>query len=426
MTRPCHYRGVGFSRCLRTIPASRSGPDRKDTGISKGNPHDLKVLLCNARSMMNKTTAIHNLIVDGGFDLACVTENWLDEADGPVLAAACPPGFSYAQQPRSCGREVAVIFRKSLVCFRRPIGKTQFSECSDPWALTCGVPQGSVLSPMLFNIYMKPLGEIIRGFGLGVHQYADDTQLYLSFNSKPVKAVKVLCECLEAVGGWMAANRLRLNPDKTEVLFLGDRGWAGVGDSLVLNGVTVPLKDQVRSLGVILDSQLSMKAQVNSVSRAAAYQLYLVCRLRPYLPADCLARVVHALVISRLDYCNALYEGLPLKVTRKLQLMQNAAARLVTGSGRRDHITPVLRDLHWLPVRFRAQFKVLVLTFKALNGLGPVYLKERLHPHRSARTLRSNAEGLLVLPSLREVRLQGTRQRAFWWRPPCGTPSLQM
>uniref|UniRef100_A0A670I451 Reverse transcriptase domain-containing protein n=1 Tax=Podarcis muralis TaxID=64176 RepID=A0A670I451_PODMU len=274
----------------------------------------------------------------------------------------------------------------------------------------CGVPQGSVLSPMLFNIYMKPLGEIIRRFGLGVHQYADDTQLYLSFKSEPVK---VLCECLEAVGGWMAANRLRLNPDKTEVLFLGDRRRASVEDSLVLNGVTVPLKDQVRSLGVILDSQLSMEAQVKSVSRAAVYQLHLVRRLRPYLPADCLARVVHALVISRLDYCNALYVGLPLKVTRKLQLIQNAAARLVTGGGRRDHITPVLKDLHWLPVCFRAQFKVLVLTFKALNGLSPVYLKERLYPHRSARTLRSSAEGLLAVPSLREAKLQGTRQRAF-------------
>ncbi|XP_077777885.1 uncharacterized protein LOC144326048 isoform X2 [Podarcis muralis] len=86
-------------------------------------------------------------------------------------------------------------------------------------------------------------------------------------NREPVKVVKVLCECLEAVGGWMAANRLRLNPDKTEGLFLGDRRRAGVGDSLVLNGVTVPPKDQVRSLGVILDPQLSMEAQVNSVSK---------------------------------------------------------------------------------------------------------------------------------------------------------------
>ena len=94
----------------------------------------------------------------------------------------------------------------------------------------------------------------------------------------------------------------------------------------------VPLKEQVCSLGVILDSQLSMEAQVNSVSRAAVYQLHLVSRPRPYLPTDCLARVGHALVISRLDYCNVLYVGLPLKVTRKLQLIQNAAARLVTRS----------------------------------------------------------------------------------------------
>ncbi|XP_077788962.1 uncharacterized protein LOC114600407 [Podarcis muralis] len=266
---------------------------------------------------------------------------------------------------------------------------------------------------MLFNIYMKPLGEIIRGFGLGVHQYAEDTQLYLSFKSEPVKVVKVLCECLEAVEGWMVANGLRLNPDKTEVLFWGDRGWVGLGDSLALNGATVPLKEQVCSLGVSLDSQLSIEAQVNSVSRAAVYQLHLVHRLRPYLPADCLARVVHVLDISSLDYCNALFVGLPLKVTQKLQLIQIAAARLVTGSGRQDHITPVLKDLHWLPVCFRAQFKVLVLTFKALKGLSPVYLKERLHPRRSTRTLRCSAKGLLAVPSLREAKSQGTRQRAF-------------
>ena len=85
----------------------------------------------------------------------------------------------------------------------------------------------------------------------------------------------------------------------------------------------------------------------------------------------------------------------------------------MAGSDHQDHIIPVLRDLHWLPVCFRAQFKVLVLTFKALSGLSPVYLKERLHPHRSAQTLRSSAEGLLAVPSLREAKLQGTRQRAF-------------
>ncbi|XP_061472028.1 group II intron-encoded protein LtrA-like [Rhineura floridana] len=89
-------------------------------------------------------------------------------------------------------------------------------EVLDPWPLTCGVPQGSILSQMLFNIYIKPLGAIIRRLGLQCHQYADDTQLYLSFKSSPRLAVETLSKCLESVSGWMGRNKLKLNPDKTE------------------------------------------------------------------------------------------------------------------------------------------------------------------------------------------------------------------
>ncbi|KAF7244371.1 putative RNA-directed DNA polymerase from transposon BS [Varanus komodoensis] len=197
---------------------------------------------------------------------------------------------------------------------------------SAPWQLCHGVPQGSILSPLLFNIYMKPLGEVIRKCGLQNHQYAD-TQLYLSFSTNPGEAVAVLNRCLSEVMGWMKANKLKFNPDKTEILLVGGLGsWVGDFD-LVLNGVALPLKDRVRSLGVLLDPELSLEAQVTVVARSTFLQLWLIHQLRPYLENDCLAIVTHALVTSQLDFCYALYVELPLKTVRILQMVQNRAAR---------------------------------------------------------------------------------------------------
>uniref|UniRef100_A0A803TKZ4 Reverse transcriptase domain-containing protein n=1 Tax=Anolis carolinensis TaxID=28377 RepID=A0A803TKZ4_ANOCA len=289
--------------------------------------------------------------------------------------------------------------------------------CSDPWPLTCGVPQGSILSPMLFNIYMKPLGEVIRSFGVRCHLYADDTQLYYSFPPKSKEAPRILDQCLAAVLAWMSVNKLRLNPDKTEVLQVSRTSDRGIGWQPVLDGVALPLKAQVRSLGVLLDSGLTLEAQVSTleaqVAGRAFAQFKLVRQLRPYLEKSDLTMVVHALVTSRLDYCNALYVGLPLKTARKLQLVQRSAARLLTGANYRTRSTPLFKELHWLPFIFRAQFKVQVVTYKALNGLEPTYLGDRISPYEPARSLHSSGEALLSLPPPSQSRLVGTRERAF-------------
>uniref|UniRef100_R4GDA2 Reverse transcriptase domain-containing protein n=1 Tax=Anolis carolinensis TaxID=28377 RepID=R4GDA2_ANOCA len=285
--------------------------------------------------------------------------------------------------------------------------------CSDPWPLTCGVPQGSILSPMLFNIYMKPLGEVIRSFGVRCHLYADDTQLYYSFPPNSKEAPQILNQCLAAVMGWMRANKLKLNPDKTEVLQVSRMPDRGIGWQPVLDGVALPLKAQVRSLGVLLDSSLTLDAQVSAVAGRAFAQLKLVRQLRPYLVKSDLAMVVHALVTSRLDYCNALYVGLPLKTARKLQLVQRSAALVLTGAQYRERSTLLFKELHWLPLIFRTQFKVLVITYQAQNGLGPIYLRDRLSPYEPVRSLRSSGEALLSLPPASQARLVGTRDRAF-------------
>ncbi|KAF7254271.1 CMP-N-acetylneuraminate-beta-1,4-galactoside alpha-2,3-sialyltransferase [Varanus komodoensis] len=181
---------------------------------------------------------------------------------------------------------------------------------SAPWQLCHGVLQGSILSPLLFNIYMKLLGEVIRRCGLRNHQYSDDTQLCLSFSTNPGEAVAVLNRCLAEVMGWMRANKLKLSPDKTEVLLVGGlSSWVGDLD-LVLNGVALPLKDRFRSLGVLLYPELSLEAQVTAVARSAFLQLQLIHQLRPYLEDDCLTTVTHTLVTSQLDFCNTLYVAL--------------------------------------------------------------------------------------------------------------------
>ena len=129
--------------------------------------------------------------------------------------------------------------------------------------------------------------------------------------------------------------------------------------------------------------------------------------------------LVHVLVISRLDYCNALYVGLPLRLMRKLQMVQNAAARPLSGTRKYQHISYILAALHWLPIHFRIDFKVLMMTYKALNGLGPRYLMERLLPPRSTRITLYSQERWLRGLTPREAWRERTRNQAFTAVVPC-------
>uniref|UniRef100_H3AFR3 Reverse transcriptase domain-containing protein n=1 Tax=Latimeria chalumnae TaxID=7897 RepID=H3AFR3_LATCH len=258
---------------------------------------------------------------------------------------------------------------------------------------------------MLFAIYLLPLGDIARRYGVDFHCYADDIQLYLAFPASNTTAVAVLEQCLGAIWSWLAGGWLKLNQSKSEVLLVG-RGsmYENFTDSFsppMINGESLKSVKVTKSLGVFLDSSLTLERQISSVVSAGFFHLRNIKKLRPFLPHDSLATLMHAFVSSRIDYCNALYIGLPLKLIHRLQLIQNSAARVVKNVSRFDHITPVLRELHWLPVRWRITFKVLVLVFKALNGLGPDYLWHLLTPYVPARPLRSLQGLLLRVPRMR-------------------------
>ena len=270
--------------------------------------------------------------------------------------------------------------------------------------LACGVPQGSVLGPLLFVIYVSPLGKIFRERAMDFHMYADDNQIYVAFHPNDLdQATSTVEDCLAQVKTWMTSNMLKLNDSKTEIILVKSRYLRKhlslpniqIGTSIVEPTLAA------RNIGVVFDHHLQFDSQITAACRSIYFHLRNIARIRKYLNVAAIASLVHALITSRLDYCNALYCGLPDKLIQKLQKAQNAAARLVAGSRKTSHITPVLYQLHWLPVQYRIQYKILLLTFKALHGSAPEYIRALIRPKVSTRVLRSSNHMLLEVPPTR-------------------------
>lgn len=287
---------------------------------------------------------------------------------------------------------------------------------SENFILDCGVPQGSCLGPLHFIIYTSELFDIIKHHLPEVQCYADDTQLHLSFkpnSNDEARAIAAMELCTHDIKNWMLQNKLKLNDNKTEFMLIGTRqqlSKVNIESINVGNSKITPSKS-VRNLGSWLDSNLSMSTHISKTCSTAFYFLHNIRRIRKYLSRDATETIVHALITSRLDYCNCLFYGLPSTQINKLKRVQNAAARLVCNAPRFCLMTPVLKELHWLPVESRIIFKILLLTFKCINGLAPLYLRSLLKvKQRSTYFLRSNEEPMLLqIPSVKTSKTLGDR-----------------
>ena len=290
---------------------------------------------------------------------------------------------------------------------------------SDHVPLKCGVPQGSVLSPVIFTLYTAPTQRIIRKHGVKHNKYADDIKLYVEYDpAVPVareEAIRRLEACIKEIRIWMSIRMLKLNDDKTEMVIfcskhhLGQYGHCtiNIGDSAI-----IPVS-HVRNLGVQMDDHLYMISQVTAICATCNFQLCRLSLVRRYLTVDATKNAVQALIISRLDYCNSLLLNLPTSQIARLQRIQNKAARLVTRTSMREHITPVLKELNWLPIDRRIVYKVI--TYKALHGLAPVYLAELLAP----RSLNNCLQGANALTLHQPIAQKRVGEGAFWfWSTP--------
>ena len=175
-----------------------------------------------------------------------------------------------------------------------------------------------------------------------------------------------------------AGKRAKIRDGKTEFLLIGSKKQLNkvTIDSVRMVESEIQPATSAKNLGDVIDSILSMEKHITKTCNAAFYHIYNIRQIRKYLNQESTERMVHAFITSKLDYCNSLMYDLPNSRIQKLQRVQNAAAKTISGARKYDYVTPLLRELHWLPVKEKIELKISLLTFKALNDMARVYVKK--------------------------------------------------
>ena len=272
--------------------------------------------------------------------------------------------------------------------------------------LSFSVPQGSSSGANIFTAYCQSIISEIPA-GVTLQGFADDHFAHKRFKAssrdQETSTITTLESTMLNIKNWMDSARLKMNPDKTEFIMFGHpRQLAKTTTKQIeVCGDPITLSSNVRCLGAHLDSALSLKTHISNKCKSAMLNIKKIKCVRHHLNREACEIIVNGLVLSHLDYCNAILCGLPDVSINKMQRVQNIAAKLILKRHWSESSKLVIHELHWLSIRYRIVFKVLCIVHKCIFGNAPMYLKNLLTRNPgSGRTLRSstNSDNLLIIP----------------------------
>lgn len=288
---------------------------------------------------------------------------------------------------------------------------------SEEIELNIGVPQGSILGPLLFILYTKGLQSLAKKYGFSIHLYADDTQIYFELKDSKntnLEDLNKLNNCFNDIKEWMSLNYLRMNDDKTEIMELHSPFTSiPLIDIFCLDNCEISPSEDAKNLGFWFDENLSLDKQIGYVSRICYQNLRKIGRIGSKLSQSLKIQLVHSFIHSILDYCNGTYFAITQIQLQRLQKIQNAAVRFVfalKGKKRFQSMSPLLRELHFLPVKFRIKFKISLLVFKCINNIAPLYLSSLVQLREiNCHSIRSDEDFFILKMPLepRCVKTQG-------------------